>query len=93
MKNFLKPWEVVLVVVLMFLICSTSLYWYDRFNKTRRHSIEMEMKSKWEQDTLKWQKDATDKINSIVGSQKQIVDILNTNIAVGRLIIPQKEKK
>ena len=93
MKNFLKPWEVVLAALIVFFACSASLYWYDRFNKTRRHSIEAEMKSKWEQDTLKWQADATNRMNSVIVSQKQIVDLLNANIATGRLIIPQKEKK
>ncbi len=89
----IKPWEVVLAVVFLFLICSTSLYWYDHFNKTRKHSIEMAMKAKWEQDTMKWQKDVTDDINGLRQSQLQVLDVLNANFRAGRLIPPDKEKK
>lgn len=93
MRNFLKPWEVVLAALIVFFACSTSLYWYDRLSKHRIHTIKGEMTEKWKQDTLKWQAEATNKMNSVVVSQKQIVDILNANIVAGRLIVPQKEKK
>jgi hypothetical protein len=89
----IKPWEVVLIAVGLFLVCSTSLYWYDRFNLTRFHKVEDENRMTWEKNTQKWQKDATDNINGLRESQQQVLDVLNTNFANGRLIMPQKEKK
>ena len=91
MKTCVKSWEIVLAIILIFTICSTSLYWYDYFNKSRKHSIEMEMRAKWEQDTLKWQGDVTTNINALRQSQRQVLDIINFNIQNGRLIVP-KEK-
>ena len=93
MKNFLKPWEVVLAALIVFFACSASLYWYDRLSKHRIHTIKGEMTDKWQQDTLKWQDETTTRINSMVVSQKQITDFLNANISAGRLTVPQKEKK
>jgi len=89
----IKPWEAVLIIVMLFTVGSTSLYWYDYFNKTRKHSIEMAMKAKLEKDTQKWQKDATDNINGLRQSQLQVLDVLNANFKAGRLIPPVKEKK
>lgn len=53
----------------------------------------MEMRAKWEQDTLKWQKDVTDNINGLRQSQQQVINVLNANFKAGRLIPPDKEKK
>ncbi len=88
-----KSWEVVLGIVIIFLICSTSLYWYDHFNKSRKYSVEMEMRAKWEQDTQKWQGDVTTNINALKQSQQEVLDVINFNIQSGRLVLPLKEKK
>jgi hypothetical protein len=92
MKTCIKSWEVVLIIIGLFVIFSASLYWYDYFNKNKKHSIEMEMRAKWEQDTLKWQKDVTNNINVSRQFQQQVFDVINFNILNGRLIVP-KEKK
>jgi uncharacterized ion transporter superfamily protein YfcC len=92
-SSFIKPWEVVLAALIVFLACSTSLYWYDRFSKYRKHSVEIEMRTNWEQETNKWQKDATDNVNALIKSQREVLTVLNANFEAGRLIIPQKEKK
>lgn len=89
----MKTWEVVLGIVIMFLVVSASLFWYGHFDKTRQHSIENEMRLKWEKDTQKWQKDATDNINGVRKSQQQVLDVLNFNFTNGRLIMPKQEKK
>ncbi len=91
-KVRVKPWEAILIIVMLFMVCSASLYWYDYLNKNKKHSIEMEMRAKWEKDTLKWQGDVTTNINALRQSQQQVVDIINFNILNGRLIVP-KEKK
>jgi heme/copper-type cytochrome/quinol oxidase subunit 1 len=91
--NKIKPWEVVLAIIILFLACSTSLYWYDYFNKFRKQNVESAMKAKWEKDTLKWQKDATDNINGLRQSQQEVLDVINLNVNNGRLVMPQKEKK
>ena len=88
----MKAWDVVLILVGMFFICSTSLYWYDQFSKTRPHKVEDENRLTWEKNTQKWQKDATDNINGLRQSQQQVLDVLNANISTGRLIIPEKGK-
>lgn len=93
MKGFLKSWEIVLVITILFLVCSTSLFWYGYFNKSKAHTIEMENRATWEKNTQKWQKDATDNINGLRQSQKQVLDVINANFAAGRLIMPQQEKK
>lgn len=89
----MKIREWILIIILMFITFSASLYWYDYFNKSRKHSIEMAMRTKWEQDTLKWQKDVTDNINGLRQSQQEVLDVLNTNFRAGKLIPPNKEKK
>lgn len=53
----------------------------------------MENRATWEKNTQKWQKDATDNINGLRQSQKQVLDVINANFAAGRLIMPQQEKK
>ena len=88
----IKSWEAVLLIVGMFLVVSTSLYWYGRFNQTTIHTIEMENRLTWEKNTQKWQKDATDNINGLRESQQQVLDVLNTNFSAGRLIPPQEKK-
>jgi hypothetical protein len=92
-KDILKPWELILAIVILFLVCSTSLFWYDYFDKTTKHTIEMENKAKWERDTMKWQSTVTANINSLKESQQQVLDVINLNISTGRLVMPQKEKK
>jgi hypothetical protein len=52
----------------------------------------MEMRAKWEQDTLKWQGDVTTNINALRQSQRQVLDIINFNIQNGRLIVPKERK-
>ncbi len=96
----MKSWEVVLIIIIMFLICSTSLYWYGYFNKTQTRNVQNEVKAKqdefrmkWEKDTAKWQKDATDNINGLRQSQQQVLDVINFNVSIGRLIVPYQEKK
>jgi hypothetical protein len=92
MKNFLKSWEIVLILVGMFFITSTSLYWYERISKTRPRAVEDENRKTWEASSQKWQKDATNNINGLRQSQQQVLDVLNANISTGRLIMPQVKK-
>ena len=87
----IKPWEAVLAIVIIFMVGSASLYWYDYFDKTRSHTIESEMRAKWEKDTQKWQDKVTNYTNALGKSQREMIDIINTNIQAGRLIV--KEKK
>ena len=89
----IRTWEVVLIAVGLFFICSTSLYWYDRVNKSRPHSIENEMRKQWEKKTTGWQEDVTVNINNLAKWQKTVTDLLNANIANGRLTIPKQESK
>ncbi len=81
------------IIIVFFLICSTSLYWYDYANKTRKHGIEMENKAKWERDTMQWQKDVTNNINGLKQSQQQVIGVINANVMAGRLIMPKQENK
>ncbi len=89
----MKTREVIFISILMFFVCSASLYWYDYFNKSRLHSIENEMRKKWEKDTTKWQKDVTDIINGVRKSHQEVLGVLNTNFAAGILVVPKQEKK
>ena len=81
----IKAIEVLLIAVGMFLVTSASLYWYDKINKSRPHTVEMEMRKQWERDTTGWQSNVTANINSISQWQKQVTDLLNRNIESGRL--------
>jgi len=83
--KLIKSWEVVLGIIILFMICSTSLYWYDHFNKSRKHSIEQEMKAKYEKDSMIWQIDVTTNIEALKKTQDQIIGLLNSNIKSGRL--------
>lgn len=88
----IKPWEVILIIVMLFLITSTSLYWYDRFDLTKKHTIDEENRKTWEENTQKWQKDVTDNINGLRQSQLEVLSVLNENFKLGRLIPPEVKK-
>jgi hypothetical protein len=87
----MKPWEYLLAIVMLFLVCSTSLYWYDYYNKTTKHSLEAENKKKWESETRDWQGKVTNSMNAVIKSQKEIVDVINFNIHSSRLVMPVKK--
>jgi len=92
-RPIIRSWEVVLAIIILFLVCSTSLYWYDRLNLTKERSIEESFKEKWEADSQKWQKEVTANIEGAKQSQNQIIEVINFNIKAGRLVMPPKEKK
>lgn len=81
-----QSWEVVLAIIILFLACSTSLFWYDYFSKTRQYNIEKKVR-------IDWENNVTDHINSLKQSQTQVLNVINANILAGRLVVPQKEKK
>ncbi len=77
MKNF-KLFEVAVIVVTLFLIGSTSFFWYEHFQKST--------KGKWEKEVrVKWENDVTKRINERDQWKKQVTEILNENIKSGRI--------
>jgi hypothetical protein len=94
----LKEWT--FIIVLMFMACSSSLYWYGHFSKSKPRPVEDVVRMKWEEDskkwqeqTNKWQADVTKNVNGLVKSTQDIINVLNANLIAGRLVNPKQETK
>ena len=78
MKKFIQPFEIAVIIITLFLVGSTSVFWYERYHKSAEGKRERQIRLKWEQDV-------TDRVNSINQWRKQVTDIINENIRSGKI--------